>query len=331
VIDPLIDAATGFRTAATRSIEDRIAALVRARHPRLEVRELTAAALAEAPLVLLGSLAGVDRAGRVAPRPGAYRIWLVLADLRTGRIVARGAARARAERVDGTPAPFSRDSPAWVPDDPRVAAYLATCGGGVGDPVDPAYLEGVLAAALVREATGAYDAGRYREALGLFEAAAATAAGDQPRVHNGLFLANWRLGRRGAAAAAFGRLVERGLARGRLAVRFLFKPGAVEFWPPGAAEPYPMWLERLAGAAARRGACLEIVGHTSPTGPAALNERLSLRRAEHVAARLRAAAPALEGRTIAVGAGSRENIVGTGADDATDALDRRVEFEPLAC
>ncbi len=34
---------------------------------------------------------------------------------------------------------------------------------------------------------------------------------------------------------------------------------------------------------------------------------------------------------IANGVGSRETIVGTGRDDATDALDRRVEFKPLAC
>ena len=29
--------------------------------------------------------------------------------------------------------------------------------------------------------------------------------------------------------------------------------------------------------------------------------------------------------------GSRETIVGTGADDASDVLDRRVEFEPRTC
>jgi hypothetical protein len=29
--------------------------------------------------------------------------------------------------------------------------------------------------------------------------------------------------------------------------------------------------------------------------------------------------------------GFRENIVGTGADDASDALDRRVEFKVVAC
>jgi outer membrane protein OmpA-like peptidoglycan-associated protein len=36
----------------------------------------------------------------------------------------------------------------------------------------------------------------------------------------------------------------------------------------------------------------------------------------------------MRGRTVASGAGAREPIVGTGTDDTTDALDRRVEIKP---
>jgi outer membrane protein OmpA-like peptidoglycan-associated protein len=35
-------------------------------------------------------------------------------------------------------------------------------------------------------------------------------------------------------------------------------------------------------------------------------------------------------RTIANGVGSRENLVGTGKDDESDALDRRVEFKVVS-
>jgi outer membrane protein OmpA-like peptidoglycan-associated protein len=77
--------------------------------------------------------------------------------------------------------------------------------------------------------------------------------------------------------------------------------------------------------------CLEITGHTSATGPAPLNERLSALRAEYVKKRLETEAPLLVKRTIANGVGSRENMVGNGRDDATDALDRRVEFKVIGC
>ena len=36
-------------------------------------------------------------------------------------------------------------------------------------------------------------------------------------------------------------------------------------------------------------------------------------------------------RTRASGMGWRENIVGTGTDDVSDALDRRVEFKIVDC
>jgi outer membrane protein OmpA-like peptidoglycan-associated protein len=39
----------------------------------------------------------------------------------------------------------------------------------------------------------------------------------------------------------------------------------------------------------------------------------------------------LRGRLIATGKGSREMIVGTGRDDPSDALDRRVEFKVAKC
>ena len=77
--------------------------------------------------------------------------------------------------------------------------------------------------------------------------------------------------------------------------------------------------------------CLEITGHTSPSGPAALNERLSLLRAEYVKSQLDANAPALLRRSIAHGVGSAQTLVGSGRDDASDALDRRVEFKLIGC
>jgi len=77
--------------------------------------------------------------------------------------------------------------------------------------------------------------------------------------------------------------------------------------------------------------CLEIVGHTSRSGPEPLNERLSLLRAEYGKKRLEAEATELAKRTIANGVGSKENLVGTDKDDLSDALDRRVVFQVISC
>jgi outer membrane protein OmpA-like peptidoglycan-associated protein len=78
-------------------------------------------------------------------------------------------------------------------------------------------------------------------------------------------------------------------------------------------------------------ACLNVVGHTSRTGSVPYNDRLSLQRAAYIKQRLEREAPQLAPRTRAAGMGFRENLVGTGTDDARDALDRRVEFKVIEC
>ena len=92
-----------------------------------------------------------------------------------------------------------------------------------------------------------------------------------------------------------------------------------------------MWMSQIAQRAAAQAACLQVVGHTSPTGPEPLNERLSVLRAENVKNRLERESLKLKGRVIASGVGSREKLVGTGTDDVRDALDRRVEFKVVPC
>ncbi len=118
--------------------------------------------------------------------------------------------------------------------------------------------------------------------------------GEQLRTYNGVYLANWQLGRRDAATQSFGQLVDYGLANKSLAMKFLFKPGSTAFLPnPQVTRAYPLWLKQIAARAEQSKTCLEIVGHSSPTGPEPINERLSLRRAESIQQRLISQSPAL--------------------------------------
>ena len=150
------------------------------------------------------------------------------------------------------------------------------------------------------------------------------------RVYNGIYLSLSKLRREDAAAAAFRDLVDYGLRNRRLAVKFLFRPGSVRFvGDTRLSAHYGMWLQQIAAIVAADQACLQISGHTSPTGPAALNDNLSFLRAEYVQSQLESEEPRLKKRTVAAGMGSRENLIGTGRDDATDVLDRRVELKPI--
>lgn len=330
VIDPLVDGMSGYQSRATRTIQEQIEVIVRADFPQYAVQRITPDTLKHQPRVLVGTFTPVNAQMKTAGTREAYRFCLVMIDLSTGKVVAKSVVRARLEDVDATPIAFFTDSPVWT-DDPSVQAYIMTCQASkVGDPIRPEYLDGLLAAALVSEAGDAYAEGRYAEALDLYTTARKTPAGDQLRVYNGIYLSLTKLGRTDAAATAFRDLVDYGIRRKRLAVKFLFRPGSVRFASSSnLSASYGMWLQQIAAQAGTSSTCLQITGHTSATGPAALNDSLSLLRAEYIQTRLEEDEPRLHKRTVAAGVGSRENLIGTGRDDASDELDRRVELKPI--
>jgi outer membrane protein OmpA-like peptidoglycan-associated protein len=333
VIDPLIDGVTGAQSKATQAMGSRIVALIKERYPQYEVQPFTAGNVQKSPLVLVGTFTGVNKDRKTEGAREAYRICLALADLKTGKLVSKGLAFARTDGVDPTPLAHFKDAPTWSEDN-TTTGYIRTCQGTrAGDPIHPMYVNRIVAASMISEAMDAYGAGRYREALNLYETVLRSPEGEQQRVYSGLYLTNWRLGRREAAIKAFGQLVDQGLDAKRLGVKFVFRPGAASLTAESGptATPYKLWLMELSSQAAKRQSCMEVVGHSSPTGPEPINERLSQLRAEHVRGQLERASPPLRKRLIANGMGSRETMVGNGRDDASDALDRRVEFKVIPC
>jgi outer membrane protein OmpA-like peptidoglycan-associated protein len=92
-----------------------------------------------------------------------------------------------------------------------------------------------------------------------------------------------------------------------------------------------MWLRQIANEAALAKSCMSIVGHTSRSGPAPINDALSLKRAAYVQQRLASEKPELAARMRSEGMGFRQNIVGSGTDNSFDVLDRRVEFKIVPC
>jgi outer membrane protein OmpA-like peptidoglycan-associated protein len=331
VIDPLVDGVTGYVSKATESIQGRVVEVVRQQYPRFSIEKFSPDSLNASPLVLVGTFTPINLKNQTQGTREAYRFCLVLGDLKTGKIVAKGVARAQLTDVDATPSNVFKDSPVWAPD-PSTQAYINTCQATkVGDPIGKEFLDGLVGASLINQADEAYNAGHYHDALELYTAAQATPAGNQLKTYNGLYLTHWKLHQNTQAASAFGDLVAYGLKRDRLAVKFLFEPGSTRFYSdPQVSGQYGLWLQQISQQAVNAGSCVEVTGHTSPTGSAALNERLSFLRADYIKTRLQRDNPQLRDRLVTNGVGSSATLVGTGKDDASDALDRRVELKPIA-
>lgn len=333
VVDPLIDANTGGQTVSTARMGTQLESIVKTKYGGWAVKPLTRQSLAEKPLLLIGTLTPVTVRPSVDTVPDAFRVWLTLIDLRTGKVIAKQIDRATVGSVDAEPLPYYRDSPTWHKDK-TVLGYINSCqiNTKIGDPADPEYLARLPGAAVVNEAILAYSDGKIPLANKLYKEAEPLADPGDLRVLNGLYLTSWQLGQRQAAAEAFDKLVDSGLEAKRLPVKMLFQPGRTSFNTVGdLPQQYHIWLTSLAQQTGKASACVRIVGHTSRTGSTRANETLSRQRAEAVQKMLEQRNRSLGTRLTAAGVGSREALVGLGTDDQRDALDRRVEFRVVDC
>ena len=331
VIDPLVDGVSGMQSAATVLMGSRIAGMVRTKYPQFELLPLNISAIEQSPVVLVGTFTVINQKNEVLKEREAYRICLALADMKTGKILSKGVARAQLTGVDSTPTAFFRDSPAWARDK-LVQGYVRTCQATKpGDPIDAIYAERIAAAAITAEAIDLYQNSQYAKSATLFRQAAATPSGNHLRNLNGWFAASMKVGNSKDATIATQRLVDYMLAERDLNFMFLFSPGTARFITGDLAAPYPIWIREIARGSDAAKACLHVVGHTTRTGSEPANERLSLARAQTVAQQLARQSKPLADRIVTVGMGSREPIVNSATDDAQDAADRRVEFKVVDC
>lgn len=332
IIDPLIDASTGQQTAGTVKMGEQLTALIKTRAPAWNVKPLSRSSLSGRPLLLIGTLTAINSRNAKDPTADAFRVCLVLIDLRSGKLIAKRVDRATLATVDAEPVALFRDAPTWALD--RTAlAYIKSCqGSSPGDTVDPGYLLRLPAAAVVNEAAIAYADNKPAEAYKLYHEAQPIAEPDDLRVLNGLYLTSWRTGKKKEAADTFGKIVGIGIESKNLPIKMFFNPGKTTLLASADLQSqYAVWLREVALQMGSRDSCMKVVGHTSRTGDAAANEQLSKKRADLIVKTLERQNRKLTPRLTADGVGSRETLIGLGTDDLRDALDRRVEFRTVAC
>ena len=332
-VDPMIDGLVLEQTIVSADLERRVISRLRKLRPEFEFHGLAAENAPPAELLLTGTIQANRNAisGQGLPSD-AFVIELALTDLKTQKVVAQARALGFDSSLDLTPSAFNQDSPVRL-SDKVTDGYVRTTATPSGRPADNGYLRALPASAAVARGIEAYNRADYGHALGQFvKSAALDPTRQQMRTSTGIYLATMKLGRVDLAEPAFGSMVALGLANRTLQIKLLFNPGTTHFWSdPKVSGPYAMWMRQLARELYRTHVCAEIVGHSSHSGAEELNDKLSAQRAELVRQKLVAEVPAVAALSTARGVGYRENIVGTGSDDARDAVDRRVEFKPHSC
>jgi outer membrane protein OmpA-like peptidoglycan-associated protein len=253
--------------------------------------------------------------------------WMVVnakaQNILTGQVVAQSEVFVDSRQFNAEPIKFYKDAPMYMTSSRSKAAGAGTVEN---------FSEILAVNAKLADARDAYETGEYATSEKIFSDVLSQTKGKNFIALSGLYQSQFRLNRLAEAEKSFGRLVDFGLDSGSLSLKFLFKVGSTDFLAKeDLSSQYPLWTRQIAQQLSAKNHCLQVNGHASRTGGAELNERLSLQRAERIITQLKKHAPTLSGRLKAFGKGFRENIVGSGTNDALDAIDRRVDFEVTKC
>jgi len=196
------------------------------------------------------------------------------------------------------------------------------------------YKRSLKVGALITQADTAYENKDYQAALRLYTQATKQQSFEKKKmmnVYSSLYRTNIHLGNLKAAEKVFGKLVALSIEEyNTLGVKFLFLVSKTNFDRKLKAE-YPIWLRQIGKYFKKKNLCLNIVGHSSHTGKLQYNCRLSLDRAEAIQQKLQPYYYRVKTKSKSIGKAWKQNIVGSGSDNAQDAIDRRVEFKVVSC
>lgn len=231
-----------------------------------------------------------------------------------------------ARHFDPIPSRFYRDAPMYLVGASHKQRLAAISG-------QTSNLRSILQTeALIGEAVTEYENANYQVSERKFKAILNTGSQKNLIALSGLYQSLIKQSRYQEAEQAFGELVQQAIADNNISVKFLFRVRSRELRDEGDLEKqYAIWIRQISRQIQASGKCLEINGHASKSGSAEFNEKLSLQRAQWIKEQMVAAVPALSKKLSAHGKGFRETIVGSGSDNALDAIDRRVDFLIRSC
>lgn len=238
--------------------------------------------------------------------------------------------RINAHQFDATPSRFFRDAPLVLTGtfhDTRQEFYKGNKSNVTLD-VRNRFIstEGFL-----QEAVSSYEAGDFRRAINSFDKIIVKDT-DNLAALSGRYQSFFELGSVLEAESALGQLMSAAIKQGNISFKFLFQVRSIEFRDDmDITKRYQSWLKQIAKQINVSGMCLNVLGHASRSGSLEYNQQLSESRAGSVMSQLLKHVPELKGRIKAEGRSYRDNIVGSGTDDATDAIDRRVALQLYSC
>lgn len=334
VLDPFVDIHSGEVVKVSRQMEQIIFDELRNHFNSISIERLTSQNIREAHYVINGLINFEDyEVSDSSPSEKYYHVFSSVINLSTAKIIASSNTWISEKELDYTPTAVYQDSPMYLKDK-RLDSRVHIAKSAVGKSTQPEeYYNSLDTSALLVEADTVYENNDYEQALLLFNTAASRADGQIMKTYAGLYETYRKLNQKKDAEQALAKLLSVSVQEThKLNMKFLFKVNSADFIEETALrQEYSFWLQQIIKYFQNNDRCFQIVGHSSHTGTATYNDKLSLSRAKKVQQLMKIDFPAVLQRAKAVGKGFRENLVGSGTDDARDAIDRRVEIVVVSC
>lgn len=323
-VDDFFNESSAEISTSGREFQKRLADLLSRERAEMRFSSLNRKNIETAQWIVLASYSHINE--KQAEQPGKWiHLKVAVADVLSGQRIASAESFLTATAFQSDPTRFFKDAPLYLNDQKHRERIEVI--NGKAQPLK----QQLTVQAIFSEAVGAYEAGQFAEAEKGFNEVSRMAPEHRGAL-TGTYQALWQQGKKNLAENAFSNLLTQSASNGTLPIKILFKVNGTDFIDIGdLPQQYRIWTRSMGQVTANKGQCLDVTGHASRSGSADYNNRLSLQRATKIANQIQQSFPGLAGKVKAFGKGFEETIVGTGANDATDAIDRRVEFLIKAC
>ena len=324
VIDPFIDVESGYPVKTNSKIAS---IMSREIEKRFEITGLMdPEKLEDSDYVMIGMVTleeKTERGGHV------YKVYASVFAKSSGKVLA--SASVHVSRFDTTPMDIYKDSPVFLKG-VNYGKYAASVKKKPNEMVEKEYFERLNVKSMQAKGDKLYEQKEYKKSLLSYNQASSSQSEQQLEVLNGQFTILVKQGQWGEAEAVYGKLIKSSITETKeIASKITFGPNS-KVPAENKSNIYNIYMRQIAALVSSIPDCrIRIIGHSSRSGSEMYNEKLSLQRALWIQNRMESFVPEITTKSEAIGRGFQENIVGTGRDDLTDQIDRRVEFKFDRC
>jgi outer membrane protein OmpA-like peptidoglycan-associated protein len=320
VIDPFIEVESGYPVKANIIIKDLISKKIGMQFAI--TGEMDPENLEVSEYVLNGMVTLENKMGE---QEKAYKVFSTVFEKDSGKVLA--SASVYINSFDTTPMDIYKDSPVFLKGK-NYQDHVASVRKNPDDMINQGYNDRLRSKAMLVKGDMLYEKHEFNKSLAYYNQVAGGQKEQELEVLNGQFTNLVKQEHLEEAELVYAKLLKTSITEtNEIANKIIFAPNSVVPLESNISL-YKIYIRQIANLVAAAPACrVQIIGHSSRSGSESYNDKLSQQRAEWIQNQMAVYAPKSRSKSETIGRGFRENIIGSGKDDITDAIDRRVEFK----